>query len=43
MTKNRIPVLPVVFFCLFAVGLLHADTRKSVKVVPPVYPAITAK
>jgi TonB family protein len=43
MTKNRIVFLLVVCFCLFAVALLHADTRKSVKTVPPVYPAIAAK
>jgi TonB family protein len=43
MTKNRIMLLPVVCFCLFAVALLHADTRKSVKTVPPVYPAIAVK
>jgi TonB family protein len=43
MTKNRIFLLPVVCFCLFAVALLHADTRKSVKTVAPVYPAIAAK
>ena len=28
---------------LFAAALLHADTRKSVKTVPPVYPAIAVK
>jgi TonB family protein len=43
MTKNRIFLFPVVCFCLFAGALLHADTRKSVKTVPPVYPAIAAK
>ena len=43
MTKNRFLLLPVVCFCLFAEALLHADTRKSVKTVPPVYPAIAAK
>jgi TonB family protein len=43
MTKNRIVLLPVLWFCFFAVALLHADTRKSVKTVPPVYPAIAVK
>lgn len=43
MTKNRIFLLPVVCFCLFAAALLHADTRKSLKTVAPVYPAIAAK
>ena len=43
MTKNRIFFLPVACFCLFAVALLHADNRKSVKTVPPVYPAIAVK
>jgi TonB family protein len=43
MTKNRFLLLPVVCFCLIAAALLHADTRKSVKTVPPVYPAIAAK
>ena len=43
MTKNRIFFLPVVCFCLFAVALLHADNRKSVKTVAPVYPAIAVK
>jgi TonB family protein len=43
MTKNRFLLLPVVCFCFFAAALLHADTRKSVKTVPPVYPAIAAK
>jgi TonB family protein len=43
MTENRIFLLPVASFCLFAAALLHADTRKSVKTVPPVYPAIAVK
>jgi len=43
MNKNRLFLLPMVCFCLFAAALLHADTRKSVKTVPPVYPAIAAK
>jgi TonB family protein len=43
MIKNRILILPVICFCLFAAALLHADTRKSVKTVPPIYPAIAAK
>lgn len=43
MAKNRIFLLPVVCVCLFAAALLHADTRKSVKTVPPVYPAIAMK
>src|ERR1700720_502345 len=43
MTKNRIFLLPILCFCLSAAALLHADTRKSVKTVPPVYPAIAAK
>lgn len=43
MTKNRIFPFLVLCFSLFAVALLHADTRKSVKTVPPVYPAIAVK
>jgi TonB family protein len=43
MTKNRIFLFPVLFFCLFAAALLRADTRKSVKTVPPIYPAIAVK
>jgi TonB family protein len=43
MTKYRFFLFPVVCFCLFAVALLHADIRKSVKTVPPVYPAIAVK
>ena len=43
MSKNRFLLLPVVCFCLFGAALLHADTRKSVKTVPPVYPTIAAK
>jgi TonB family protein len=43
MTKNRIFLFLALCFCLFAVALLHADTRKSVKTVPPVYPAIAVK
>ncbi len=43
MTKNRIFLLPIVYFCLFAAALLHADSRKSLKTVPPVYPAIAVK
>jgi TonB family protein len=43
MTKNRISLFLALCFCLFAVALLHADTRKSVKTVPPVYPAIAVK
>ena len=40
MTKKFVMFLPVAAFCLFTATLLHADTRKSVKTVPPVYPAI---
>ena len=43
MTKNRFLSFPVVCLCLFAAALLHADTRKSVKTVAPVYPAIAVK
>jgi TonB family protein len=43
MIKYRIFLFPVASFCLFAVALLHADPRKSVKTVPPVYPAIALK
>jgi TonB family protein len=43
MTNNRIFLFPVMCFCLFAVALVHADNRKSVKTVAPVYPAIAAK
>lgn len=43
MIKKRFVSLPIVAFCLLAVTLLHADTRKSVKTVPPVYPAIAAR
>ena len=43
MIKNRTFVFPVLCFCLFAAALLHADTRKSLKTVSPVYPAIALK
>jgi TonB family protein len=43
MTKNRIFPYLVLCFCIFAVALLHADTRKSVKTIPPAYPAIAVK
>ncbi|MBZ5662644.1 MAG: energy transducer TonB [Acidobacteriia bacterium] len=43
MTKKYVMLLPVAAFCLFTATLLHADTRKSVKTVPPVYPAIASK
>ena len=43
MNKLRFLALPAVCFCLLAGTLLHADNRKSVKTVPPVYPAIAAK
>ena len=43
MTKKYLMFLPVAAFCLFTATLLHADTRKSVKTVPPVYPAIASK
>ena len=43
MNKNRLLLIPVACFCLFAVTALHADTRKSVKSSAPVYPAIAAK
>jgi TonB family protein len=43
MTKNRILLLSVVCYCLVAAAILHADTRKSLKTVPPVYPAIAVK
>jgi TonB family protein len=43
MVKNRMLIFLVLCFCLFAAALLHADTRKSVKTVQPVYPAIAVK
>jgi TonB family protein len=43
MNKLRFFALPVLSFCLFAATSLHADNRKSVKTVAPVYPAIAAK
>jgi TonB family protein len=43
MIKYRFFLFPVASFCLFAAALLHADARKSVKTVPPVYPAIALK
>jgi TonB family protein len=43
MTKKLIFLLPIATFCLFAATLLHADTRKAVKTLPPVYPSIAAK
>lgn len=43
MTKKFVMLLPVAALCLFTATLLHADTRKSVKTVPPVYPAIASK
>ncbi len=43
MTMKHIFLLPIAAFCLFAATLLHADTRKSVKTVPPTYPAIALK
>ncbi|MGH9681651.1 MAG: energy transducer TonB [Candidatus Acidiferrales bacterium] len=43
MRKFRFFLFPLFLFCLFAATLVHADTRKSVKTVPPVYPAIALK
>jgi TonB family protein len=43
MIKKYILLLPIVALCLLTATLLHADTRKSVRTVPPVYPAIAAK
>jgi TonB family protein len=43
MIKKYVVLLPIVTFCLFAATLLHADTRKSVKTVPPAYPAIALR
>src|SRR5260370_27445953 len=43
MTKNRFFLLSIFTFCLFAATHLYADTRKSVKTVPPAYPAIALK
>ncbi len=43
MTRKSIFVMLIAAFCLFAATLLHADTRKSVKTVPPAYPAIALK
>jgi TonB family protein len=43
MTINRLFRLLVASGCLLAVTLLHADTRKATKTVPPVYPALALK
>ena len=43
MTRKYMLLLPVAALCLFTATLLHADTRKSVKTVPPIYPAIATK
>jgi TonB family protein len=43
MVKKCLFALPIAAFCLFAATLLHADARKSVKTVPPAYPAIALK
>jgi TonB family protein len=43
MTKKYMFLLPIATFCLFTATLLHADARKSVKTVPPAYPAIALK
>jgi TonB family protein len=43
MKKNLFLLFPMLAFCLIVVSLLHADTRKSVKTTPPVYPAIAVK
>jgi TonB family protein len=43
MRKVRFFMFPLFIFCLFAATLVHADTRKSVKTIPPVYPAIALK
>ena len=43
MTKKWMFALPIAAICLFAATLLHADNRKSVKTVPPAYPAIALK
>ena len=43
MTKNRLFRLLVATGCLLAATLLHADTRKATKTVPPVYPALALK
>jgi TonB family protein len=43
MIKKHMILLPVAACCLFAVTLLHADTRKLVKNVAPSYPAIAVK
>jgi TonB family protein len=43
MKKRRFLLFPILAFCLVVVSLLHADTRKSVKMTPPVYPAIAVK
>jgi TonB family protein len=43
MTRKYVLLLPIAAFCLFTATILHADTRKSVKTVPPAYPAIALK
>ena len=43
MTRNRLFALLAGSLCLFSATLLHADTRKATKTVPPAYPALAAK
>jgi TonB family protein len=43
MKKSRYVLFPLLAFYLVVASLLHADTRKAVKVTPPVYPAIAVK
>ena len=43
MRKSRFILFPLFSFFLLAASLVHADTRKSVKTSPPVYPAIALK
>ena len=43
MKKNLFVLFPIFAFCLVVVSVLQADARKSVKVTPPVYPAIAVK
>jgi TonB family protein len=43
MTRNRLFASLAGSLCLFSATLLHADTRKATKTVPPAYPALAAK
>jgi TonB family protein len=43
MIRNRFFIILVGGVCLLSAALLHADTRKATKTVPPAYPALAAK